>query len=135
MVHAGVFIVVSIALPVRLSYNFSRQRNFTNFFDVPSLLGDFQDEDADVSEVEFRCLPGFVAASVPEFQGIRRGGFVLAVGDPGADGLSGGMDGLKNLIRPSPLGGISLRAPAAPASKTPPIPPRFSMSNGGSGTF
>ena len=34
---------------------------------------------------------------------------------------------------PAPFGGLSLRAPASPASKTPPLPRRFSMSKGGSG--
>ncbi len=34
---------------------------------------------------------------------------------------------------PAPPGGLTLRAPASPASKTPPIPRRFSMSSGGSG--
>ena len=33
---------------------------------------------------------------------------------------------------PAPFGGLSLRAPASPASKTPPLPRRFSMSKGGS---
>jgi hypothetical protein len=34
---------------------------------------------------------------------------------------------------PAPFGGLSLRAPASPASKTPPRPRRFSMSKDGAG--
>lgn len=39
----------------------------------------------------------------------------------------------RRIDSPAPPGGLTLRAPASPASKTPPLPRCFSMSKGGSG--
>jgi hypothetical protein len=55
-----------VAPLVRVAKNFFLQRNFT-FFDAPSLLGGFQDEDAAVSDINFWGIPTLVGALIPEF--------------------------------------------------------------------
>ena len=86
-----------------------------------------------VSEIDFRGFPTCASGLVPEFGRVGWGGLVIVGWNPGADGLPRWFDGLEGLIRPPHLAGSPCGLRLSPASKTPPSPRRFSISNGGSG--
>jgi hypothetical protein len=89
VVHGGFFIVVSIALLLRVAKILPDSEFLRFSFGHFLHLSGFQDERAAVSEVNFWSLPGlfvgFVGALVREFEGVSSRGFVV-VGDPTACG-------------------------------------------------
>ena len=129
--------VASIAPPVRLAKNcFSWQRMFlisskstpysvysrTRTRPSPrSISGAFQ-----AWSVLGRCFGPIVPGCQQVALRLRRLGSSL-----GWLARVGGW--VRRFDSPAPHGGLTLRAPASPASKTPPIPRRFSTSKGGSG--
>lgn len=67
----------------RLCQEFFLGSEFSEIFRYPPTIFDaFQDEDAAVSEVEFRGLPRLVGALAQELEGVSIRLFVFVVGDP-----------------------------------------------------
>ena len=93
------------------------------------------DERASVSGIDFLCLPGGAGALVPEFESGVGSGFIIVSRNPESKrGWPAKVDQwARSFESPAPPRGLTLRAPAWPAFKTPPIPRRFSMWKGGAG--